>query len=98
MEAVKESNAESIKLKALRKTEEQALEQQVIDYNKKKMALEEEKAKEAKRLADEKERDIQRLREAQEKAADRQAEIDQLRAKRAFEQNERDCRAAERAR
>lgn len=35
-----------------------------------------------------KEKDIQRLRELQEKASDRQAEIDQIRAKRAQEENE----------
>ena len=92
---VKLSNAESIKLKAARKQEELRLEQEVLEYNRKKILAEEAAAREAKRLADEKEKEIQRLREAQEKAADRQAEIDQLRAKRAHEQHERDYRAAE---
>lgn len=95
MEAVKESNAESIKLKASKRLEEQALEEEVIQYNKKKLAADEIKASEAKKIADEKEREIQLLREAQEKAADRQAEIDQLRAKRAAEQRERDYRSSE---
>lgn len=50
---------------------------------------------EAQRKKDEKEREIQRLREMQEKAADRQAEIDALRAKRAFEEGERQARLRE---
>jgi hypothetical protein len=48
------------------------------------------------RIKEEKEREIQRLRELQEKAADRQAEIDSLRAKRAFEEGERQARERER--
>jgi hypothetical protein len=40
--------------------------------------------------------EVQRLRDLQEKAADRQSEIDALRAKRAFEENERRERAKER--
>lgn len=95
MVAVKESNDESIKLKEKRRLEEQALEEEVIQYNKKKLAAEEIKAIAAKKLADEKEREIQLLREAQEKAADRQSEIDQLRAKRAHEERERNYRASE---
>jgi hypothetical protein len=47
------------------------------------------------RQKDEKEREIQRLRELQEKASDRQAEIDALRAKRAFEEGERQARLRE---
>lgn len=50
---------------------------------------------EAKRIADEKEKEIQRLRELQEKAADRQGEIDALRAKRAYEEGERQARKNE---
>ena len=38
---------------------------------------------------------MQKLREMQEKAADRQAEIDALRAKRAFEAQERQARNIE---
>ena len=53
---------------------------------------EEQAAVEAKRIRDEKEREIQRLRELQEKAADRQGEIDALRAKRAYEEGERQAR------
>ena len=44
---------------------------------------------------EEKEREVQKLREMQEKAADRQAEIDALRAKRAFEAQERQARNIE---
>jgi len=40
--------------------------------------------------------EVQRLREMQEKAADRQSEIDALRAKRAFEEQERRHREKER--
>lgn len=47
-------------------------------------------------MKDEKEKEIQRLRELQEKAADRQSEIDALRAKRAYEEGERQARERER--
>ena len=47
------------------------------------------------RVREEKEREVQKLRDLQEKAADRQADIDALRAKRAFEKHERDCRDKE---
>lgn len=50
---------------------------------------------EAKRIADEKERETQKLRDQQEKASNRQEEIDAVRAKRAFEQSERDARNRE---
>lgn len=46
-------------------------------------------------MKEEKEREVARLREMQEKAADRQSEIDALRAKRAFEEGERQARAKE---
>lgn len=42
-----------------------------------------------------KEKETQKLREMQEKAADRQADIDALRAKRAFEEGERQARLRE---
>lgn len=47
------------------------------------------------RISEEKEREVAKLREMQEKAADRQADIDALRAKRAYEQQERDNRLKE---
>lgn len=46
-------------------------------------------------IREEKEKEIQKLREMQEKAADRQADIDALRAKRAFEEGERNARKRE---
>lgn len=46
-------------------------------------------------MKEEKEKEVARLREMQEKAADRQSEIDALRAKRAFEEGERQARAKE---
>lgn len=50
---------------------------------------------EERRLKEEKEKEVARLREMQEKAADRQSEIDALRAKRAFEEGERQARRKE---
>lgn len=47
------------------------------------------------RIREEKEREVAKLREMQEKAADRQADIDALRAKRAYEQQERENRLKE---
>jgi hypothetical protein len=47
------------------------------------------------KIKEEKEKEVQRLRELQEKAADRQADIDALRAKRAFEEGERNARLRE---
>ena len=64
-------------------------------YQRAKDQKEYEQQLEAQRIKDEKEREIQRLREMQEKAADRQAEIDALRAKRAFEEGERQARLRE---
>ena len=46
-------------------------------------------------MKEDKEREIQKLRDLQEKAADRQADIDALRAKRAFEEGERNARKRE---
>lgn len=71
---------------------EKAEDQKIVEYNKKRIEKEELAALEAKRLRDEKELEIQRLRELQERAADRQGEIDALRAKRAYEEGERQAR------
>ena len=71
---------------------EKAEDAKIVEYNKAKAKKEEDAAIEAKRIRDEKELEIQRLRELQEKAADRQGEIDALRAKRAFEEGERQAR------
>ena len=96
MGEVEEANKRAIEVKENRKKEEKDLEQQIVDYNRNKALREEEKAAELKRIKEEKEREVARLRELQEKAADRQAEIDALRAKRAFEEGERQARDKER--
>lgn len=72
-----------------------AEDQKIVEYNREKARKEEEAAIEEKRKRDEKEQEIQRLRELQEKAADRQGEIDALRAKRAYEEGERQARQQE---
>lgn len=72
-----------------------AEDNKIVEYNRQKAKKEEEAAIEAKRIAEEKEKEIQRLRELQEKAADRQGEIDALRAKRAYEEGERQARKNE---
>ena len=69
----------------------------IVRYNQEKHAKEQARLEEERRIKEEKEYEIQRLREMQEKAADRQAEIDALRAKRAFEEGERQFRAKEKA-
>ena len=67
----------------------------IFKYNQDRIAKEGNRLAEERRLKDEKEREIQRLRELQERAADRQGEIDALRAKRAFEEGERQARRQE---
>jgi hypothetical protein len=68
----------------------------IFKYNQTVIAKEEARIAEELRIKEEKELEIQRLRELQERAADRQGEIDALRAKRAFEENERKNRERER--
>ena len=70
-------------------------EQKIVAYNKAKVEREVAAALEERRMKEEKEREVARLREMQEKAADRQSEIDALRAKRAFEEGERQARRKE---
>ena len=70
-------------------------EQKIVRYNQEKVARETAQALEERRLKEEKEYEVARLREMQEKAADRQSEIDALRAKRAFEEGERETRRKE---
>lgn len=96
MGEVEEANRRAIEVKDQRKKEEKDLEQQIVEYNRAKAQREEEQQAEYKRVKEEKEREVARLRELQEKAADRQAEIDALRAKRAFEEGERQARDKER--
>ena len=96
MVEVEESNQRAIDVKDEKKKQEKNLEMKIVDYNKQKALREEETLAEQKRIKEEKEREVQRLRELQEKAQDRQSEIDALRAKRAFEESERQAREKER--
>lgn len=96
MKQAAEANQSAILQKDKRKAEEKKLEEEIVHYQKERDRKEFEAQLEAQRIKDEKEREIQRLRELQEKAADRQAEIDALRAKRAFEEGERQARERER--
>lgn len=95
MKQAAEANAQSLLEKQKRAKEEQDQDNEIADHQRKKDQMEFEKQQEAQRVREEKEREIQRLRELQEKAADRQAEIDALRAKRAFEEGERQARERE---
>lgn len=91
-----ESANKIAQIKRQEKIDQAKLEdQKIVDYNKARALKEEQQQIEAKRLRDEKEQEIQRLRELQEKAADRQGEIDALRAKRAYEEGERQARQNE---
>lgn len=96
MGEVEEANRRAIDIKDSRKKEEKDLEMKIVEYNKQKALRDEETQAEIKRVKDEKEREVQRLRDLQEKAQDRQSEIDALRAKRAFEESERNAREKER--
>jgi hypothetical protein len=96
MKQAAEANAQALLQKEKRIREEKTQEEEIIAYQKDRDRKESEAQVEAQKIRDEKEREIQRLRELQEKAADRQAEIDALRAKRAFEEGERQARERER--
>lgn len=95
MVEVEEANREAIKTKDKRRQEERDLELKIVEYNRLKAVREEEIEAEKKAAREEKEREVQRLRDLQERAQDRQAEIDALRAKRAFEESERQARDKE---
>lgn len=71
------------------------LDLKMMRYNMDKAKKEEEELAEKKRIREEKEKELQKLREKQEKAQDKQAELDALRAKRAYEDNERKMRQKE---
>ena len=97
MAEVEVSNKVAQELKQQKILDEKAQEQEIVRYNQEKAAKEATRLAEERRIREEKEYEIQRLREMQEKAADRQSDIDALRAKRAFEQNERIFRAKEKS-
>lgn len=94
---VEVSNKHALDAKQAKVVREKEEEMAIVRYNLERDAKEQARLEEERRIKEEKEYEIQRLREMQEKAADRQAEIDALRAKRAFEEGERQFRAKEKA-
>ena len=95
MVQVEASNKMSIQIKNQRKDEEQKMEQEIVEYNKKKQQAETENILEIQKVRVEKELELLKLRDKQLKAANQQGEIDELRAKRNFEDGERNYRAKE---
>eukprot|EP01016_Furgasonia_blochmanni_P038727 TRINITY_DN4714_c0_g2_i1.p2 TRINITY_DN4714_c0_g2~~TRINITY_DN4714_c0_g2_i1.p2 ORF type:complete len:228 (+),score=74.06 TRINITY_DN4714_c0_g2_i1:649-1332(+) len=96
LDDIYEANKNAIKSKEQRAFIEKEEEERIVHYNIEKARKEAEYANEQRRIKEEKEREVQRLREMQEKANDRQAEIDAIRARRAWEENERNAREKER--
>ncbi len=68
------------------------METERTQYNLQKIKREEARIREAQLLRDEKEKEVQKLRAMQEKALDREAEADEIKAKRAFEETEKQAR------
>lgn len=89
---VTETNLKAAEIKEKRKIEEKELELKIHEYNVNKTKREEEELAEKKRIQEEKEREVQKLRDRQEKAKDKQSELDYIRAKRAYEDAERQAR------
>jgi len=92
---VEAANKIALSKKAELRQKELDEEQKIVRYNQDKIEREVAQALEERRIKEEKEKEVARLREMQEKAADRQSEIDALRAKRAFEEGERQSRKKE---
>lgn len=92
---VEAANSIALAKKSELKQKELMEEQKIVKYNQEKIEREVAQALEERRIKEEKEKEVARLREMQEKAADRQSEIDALRAKRAFEEGERQARHKE---
>lgn len=90
-------NRAAITAKEEARRREKALEQEIVEFQKRRDAKEAELLAEKAREREEREREIQRLREQQEKASDRQAEIDAIKAKKVQEQHELKVRATEQA-
>lgn len=86
------SNKNAAIVRDQKKLKEKDLDLKIMRYNMEKAKREEEELVEKKRIRDEKEKETQRLREKQEKFQDKQLELDALRAKRAFEDEERKSR------
>jgi len=89
---VTETNIRAAEIKEKKKIEEKELELKIHEYNVNKIKKEEEEIAEKKRIQEEKEKEVQKLRERQERAQDKQSELDYIRAKRAFEDAERQAR------
>ena len=92
---VETSNNMSKTMKDLQKQKDKDEDLAIMRYVQSKQKAEYEKQETERMIKDEKEKELQKLREMQEKAADRQSEIDALRAKRAYEQQERQARTIE---
>ena len=90
---------ESNRINALNKQkkilEEKEEDLRMLKYNMEKAKKEEDELREKKRIRDEKERETQRLREKQEKANDKLAEMAAIKAKRAYDQSEREIKLKE---
>ncbi len=93
---VEETNMKASEIKERKKIEEKELELKIHEYNVNKTKREEEELAEKKRIQEEKEKEVQKLRERQERAKDKASELDAIRAKRAFEEAERQAREKER--
>jgi len=89
---VTETNQRGIELKEKKKIEEKELELKIHEYNIQRNKKVEEEIAEKRRIQEEKERETQKLRDKQERAADKQSELDYIRAKRAYEEAERQAR------
>lgn len=96
MEVVKDANRKAIEIKQKKTAEEKEVDKKISEYNVAKAAREEAYLKEQQRIHDEKEKEVQSLREKQLKAINKQSDIDELKARRAFEESERQIREKER--
>ncbi|XP_076438329.1 cilia- and flagella-associated protein 45-like isoform X2 [Babylonia areolata] len=94
-EELNKANRDILRRKELKKEQDRAEEEKVLEFQRKKAEREAAYEKEQERIRIEKEKETARLRALQERARDEQAERDALRAKRAQEQAERDWRAKE---
>lgn len=92
---VAEANANAIEARERRKREEKELEEKIDQYRMERARKEEEELAEKKRLQEEKEMETKKLREKQEKAKDKASELDSIRARRAYEEAERNARQRE---
>jgi hypothetical protein len=92
---VKKENAKSLQRKMELKQRDIEEDQAIMRYDRLKAEEARRREEEAKKEAHEKEMQISKLRAMQEKASNKQAEVDELRAKRASEDREREARGKE---